>query len=76
MYCKKISKLVHMLLTFITLLFVLSGLGISDYRLIESITLGILTKERSFMIHSNLIEVFAVLLLLHVYLKVWVEVKK
>jgi cytochrome b subunit of formate dehydrogenase len=73
---KTLRKLVHTLLTFVTLVFVVTGLGISDFRLIERLTLGILTKERSLFIHSNLVEIFTILLLIHIYLKVWPSIRK
>lgn len=72
---KTLREAVHAALTFVTFLFVVTGLGISDFRLIERLTIGILTKERSFWIHSNLVEVFAILLFIHIYLKVWPQIK-
>ena len=57
----------HLLLTIATALFIISGLGISDYQLIELITLGLLTKARSFWIHDNLLYPFTILLFLHIY---------
>jgi thiosulfate reductase cytochrome b subunit len=72
---KKLREAVHSALTFVTFLFVITGLGISDFRLIERLTLGILTKERSFWIHSNLVEIFTLLLFIHIYLKVWPQIK-
>lgn len=61
---------VHFSLTAVTFLYVVTGMGISDYRLIEGLSLGLLTKERSLWIHGNLLQVFTVLLFLHIYLKV------
>jgi len=72
---KKLREAVHVALTFVTFLFVVTGLGISDFRLIERLTIGILTKERSFWIHSNLVEIFTILLFIHIYLKVWPQIK-
>jgi hypothetical protein len=45
-------------------------MGVSDHRLIEGLPLRLLTKERSLWLHGNLLQVFAVLLFLHIYLKV------
>ncbi|MBN2334302.1 hypothetical protein JXL21_02000 [Candidatus Bathyarchaeota archaeon] len=58
---------VHFLLTVATALFVVSGLGISEFRLIETLTLGLLTKTRSFWLHSVLLYPFTALLFLHIY---------
>ena len=54
-------------MTVATALFIVSGLGISDFRLIEAVTLGLLTKTRSFWLHSVLLYPFTALLFLHVY---------
>lgn len=62
-----IREAVHFLLTVATALFVISGLGISDYVLMERISLGLLTKTRSFWIHESLLYPFTALLFLHIY---------
>ena len=63
-------------LTVVTFLYVVTGMGISDYRLIEGLSLGLLTKERSLWIHGSLLQLFAVLLFLHIYLKVLPTLQK
>ena len=60
----------HFALTAVTALYVVTGIGISDHRLMESLSLGLLTKERSLWIHGNLLHLFTVLLFIHIYLKV------
>ena len=66
----KLRRWVHFAFTAVTFLYVVTGMGISDYRLIEGLSLGLLTKERSLWLHGNLLQLFAVLLFLHIYLKV------
>jgi thiosulfate reductase cytochrome b subunit len=61
---------IHFTLTVVTSLYVVTGIGISDPRLMESLSLGLLTKERSLWIHGNLLQLFAILLFLHIYFKV------
>lgn len=61
---------IHFAFTAVTFLYVVTGMGISDYRLIEGLSLGLLTKERSHWVHGNLLQLFTVLLFLHIYLKV------
>jgi hypothetical protein len=56
----------HILLTFVSILFIITGFGISNYQVIESITGGTLSKLTSFQIHSNLIIPFIVLLITHI----------
>jgi len=62
------ERLAHWLLLAVTVLFLISGFGISDYRIVESLTLGLLTKSLSFRIHSNLWILLVALLGLHIYL--------
>jgi hypothetical protein len=65
-----VRRWIHLTFTVVTSLYVVTGIGISDHRLMESLSLGLLTKERSLWIHGNLLQLFTVLLFLHVYLKV------
>jgi Ni,Fe-hydrogenase I cytochrome b subunit len=62
------ERFAHWLLLAVTALFLISGFGISDYRIVESLTLGLLTKNLYFRIHSNLSILLVALLGLHIYL--------
>lgn len=66
----KIREWVHVLLTFSTFLFIVSGMGIVEYNLMRFITFGLLTKNRSYLIHSTLLYPFTGLLFTHIYLTV------
>ena len=55
------------MLLVVTLVFLLSGFGITEFRLIERITFGMLTKPLAFRMHSYLWIPFVVLLLTHVW---------
>ena len=63
-----LKKILGWTLAVITIIYLISGLGIMYFRVIESITFGVLTKNLSFNIHSNLLIPFLILLLLHIYL--------
>jgi cytochrome b subunit of formate dehydrogenase len=63
-----LKRFVHWLLLAVTIIYVLTGLGITQYRIIESITFGVLTKNLSFNIHDNLLIPFIILLISHVIL--------
>jgi len=65
-----LRRWVHLTFTAVTFLYVVTGMGISDHRMMEGLSLGLLTKERSLWLHGNLLQLFAVLLFLHIYLKV------
>lgn len=68
----KTFKIVKLSVTALLLIFIavyiITGYGITDYRLVESITFSILTKPVSHKIHSNLIIPFIILLFLHIVL--------
>ena len=59
-------SLVRWLLFITVLLYILSGLGISNPRAVESLTFGLITKSVAFSIHDNLIIPFALLMFLHI----------
>jgi predicted transporter len=61
------KQVVHWSLLLVLLLYVLTGFGITSYRIVESITLGLLTKPLAFKIHDGLIIPFIVLIGLHIY---------
>jgi cytochrome b subunit of formate dehydrogenase len=61
-----IKKAVHWLLALSTIVFIITGLGITEYRIVELLTMGLLTKNLAFMIHSVLWIPFVILLTLHV----------
>jgi hypothetical protein len=57
---------VHWSLLILTVLYLVSGLGITQYRIIEALTLGLLTRSLAFRIHDGLLIPFFALLCLHV----------
>jgi dolichol kinase len=60
------KKAVHWLLVAVLLLYAITGLGITQYRIVEPATLGLLTKPVAFNIHDNLLVPLMVLLALHI----------
>ncbi|MDD5339807.1 MAG: hypothetical protein PHV13_01005 [Candidatus ainarchaeum sp.] len=63
-----LRRAVHYLFALVTLAYLISGLGITEYRAIEPLTGGMLTKALSFTIHGMLLVPFVLLLALHIYL--------
>lgn len=61
-------RVVHWLLMVVVVLFLATGFGISEFKTVERLTLGLLTKQLAFRIHSELWLPLVVLLVLHVYL--------
>jgi len=63
-----IKRTTHWLLLVVTVLFLITGFGISEFRVIETMTLGWLTKSWALKLHDNLWIPFVVLLILHLCL--------
>ena len=61
-----LRKVVRWSLLVLVLMYVLTGYGITEFRTVESITFGLLTKPLSFVIHHYLIYPMAGLLTVHV----------
>ncbi|KYK24234.1 hypothetical protein AYK25_09845 [Thermoplasmatales archaeon SM1-50] len=60
------KTLTHLLLLIVIIIFIITGLGITHYQIIELLTSGVLSKLTSYQIHSNLLIPFIVLLILHI----------
>jgi len=63
---KTFKAAVHWSLLVLTVLYLVSGLGITQYRIIEAVTLGLLTKNLAFRIHDVLLIPFIALLCVHI----------
>jgi len=61
-----VKKIIDWSLFVVTVVYLLTGLGITQYRIIEPITFGLLKKSLSFKIHENLLILFLTLLSLHI----------
>ena len=60
------SRITHWLLVAVLILYGISGLGITQFRIVEAVTLGILSKELAFRMHDMLWIPFVMLLALHI----------
>ncbi len=61
-----IKTLTYVLLTIVIMLFIATGFGITNYQIVESLTLGGLSKPLSFQIHTNLTIPLIILLIVHI----------
>jgi len=57
---------IRYLLLVLTLVYLISGLGVTQYQIIGPLTFGLLTRNLAFKIHDFLLVPFAVLLFVHV----------
>jgi len=72
---KLVRKTIHWGLLVLIIVFIITGFGITRYRIIETITFGLLSKPISFQIHSYLVFPLVIFLYLHVYLT-WKKKRK
>jgi len=55
-------------LTVLVIIYLITGFGITEYRIVEPLTFGLLTKSLAQKIHINLEIPFLILLILHIWL--------
>lgn len=65
---RTLLRAIHWSLLVLTILVVVTGLGITEYRTVEALTFGLLGKALAFKLHLWLWVPFLVLLALHVLL--------
>ncbi len=65
-------KLVHWSLLVLAVVVIVSGLGITESRLVEAATFGLLHKAHAFKMHLALWIPFVLLLIVHVLLTAWI----
>jgi hypothetical protein len=63
------ERIIQWALLGVTIIYIITGLGITEFRIIEPATFGLLSKNLSFAIHDNLLIPFIVLLVLHIAVK-------
>ena len=63
-----IRRTIYWLLTVVVIVYLLTGFGITEYRIVESLTFGLLTKNLAHRIHTNLEIPFIILVVLHIWL--------
>ncbi len=64
---RTLKRATHWLLAVVIILYIVSGYGITEFRVVERITFGLLSKPLAFRMHSILTMPFLVLLGLHIY---------
>jgi cytochrome b subunit of formate dehydrogenase len=64
----KLEKIVHWSLLIVIILYVVTGLGITQFRTVEALTFGLLGKNLSFVIHEySLYCLYCIYYLLAIY---------
>ena len=65
---KSINRIIRWLLLIAIVVYAVTGFGITEYRTIESLTFGVLTKNVAHRIHTAIEIPFLILLSLHILL--------
>ena len=65
---RTVKSTIQWLLTVVVIVYLITGFGITEYRIVESLTFGLLTKSLAQKIHMNLEIPFIILLVLHIWL--------
>lgn len=65
---KLVRKIIHWGLLIIIIISIITGLGIANYRVIQTLTLGLLTKPVSFQLHSYLVIPLVIFIYIHILL--------
>jgi thiosulfate reductase cytochrome b subunit len=63
-----VRRSIHWTLTALVIIYLITGLGITEYRIVEPLTLGLLTKSLAQKIHMSIEIPFIVFLILHIWL--------
>ena len=71
-----VKMIVHWSLTLATIIYLITGLGITEYRVVELLTFGLLSKNLAFIIHDSLLVPFVVLLIAHIALSILLKNRK
>ncbi|MBU1111882.1 MAG: hypothetical protein ABIG93_02280 [archaeon] len=71
-----VKKIIQWTLFTIVALYVITGLEMTQFQLIEKITFGLLGKALSSRIHTNLLIPFLILLIGHMTTPLWYKLKK
>jgi cytochrome b subunit of formate dehydrogenase len=64
---RRVIQVTHWALVVAALVFLISGFGITEFRIVETLTFGLLTKTLAFKIHEVFWIPFVILLVLHSY---------
>jgi len=61
----KVARIIHWTFFILVIVYLITGFGVTQYRIIEPLTFGLLSKNLSFQLHENLWPLFLMFLILH-----------
>jgi thiosulfate reductase cytochrome b subunit len=62
------KQVIQYLLLLVMVLYLISGFGITEFRIVESLSFGVFSKNVAFVLHNNLLIPMLILLILHIVL--------
>ncbi len=62
-----VKRIIYWSLLIVIVIYLVAGFGITEFRTVEALSFGLLTKSLAFKIHNNLWIPFIVLLVLHIF---------
>jgi cytochrome b subunit of formate dehydrogenase len=65
---KTVKRITHITLGILSVVVILSGLGIAYYQTVTYLTLGFLDKTLAFKLHTYLFPLFLIILILHSFM--------
>ncbi|MGZ7159757.1 MAG: hypothetical protein ACXVHR_04750, partial [Methanobacterium sp.] len=65
----RVKKILRWTLALLTVIVIISGLGITYYTTVQYLTFGLLSKDVAFWIHFYLLIPFIILFILHMFIK-------
>lgn len=60
------KQVIQYTLLFVLALYLVSGFGITEFRIVEFLTFGLLNKTVAFILHNSLLVPMLILLILHI----------
>ncbi len=63
-----VRRSIQWILTALVIIYLITGFGVTEYRIVEPLTFGLLTKGLAQKIHMNIEIPFIVFLVLHIWL--------
>lgn len=64
-----LRKAIQVILLILLIAYGISGFGITQFRIVETLSFGLISKLLAFQLHDNLAVPFAIFLLLHIFFR-------
>jgi cytochrome b561 len=68
MKIKSVLRGIHWIITIFIFFYIVTGFGITEYQIVETLTFGVLSKALSLQLHTLLIYPFIALIILHIFI--------